>query len=355
MYIEKKGDSLRLRWLYEGRRYNLALGLKDAPINRSYAKQIGAQIERDIQAGYFDQTLLKYRLRKLGSNTSDISAVSLFEKYSDAMTTDKSLAPGSICRYNAIAANLKRYLGDKPAHLVIETTAKDLLAIMTENLSGQTVKTYLFSLKSCWDWAKGKYHLAETNPWAGLTHRVKVQPKQQKQPFTVGEITAILSTFRHHPQYCHYSDFVLFLVGLRWKHLSPDFATAWIGESVSRGNRKTTKTGKARTVVLSESLRSMLAARAAGHRREGLVFPSPKGLTINDHRFRARAWKHVLEACQIEYRSPYNLRHSAISHTLAAGVNPIALAEQTGHDKKVLLSTYAHAIETISLFPDFAN
>jgi integrase len=279
------------------------------------------------------------------------------------MTKEKTLAPGSIHRYNAIAANLKRYLGDKPAHLVTETTAKDLLAVMTENLSGQTVKTYLFLLKSCWDWAKGKYHLTETNPWAGLTQRVKVQPRQHKQPFTVGEITAILSTFRHHPQYCHYSDFVLFLVGtacrfgeaagLRWEHLSPDFATAWIGESVSRGNRKTTKTGKARTVVLSESLRSMLAARAAGHRREGLVFPSPKGLTINDHRFRARAWKHILEACRIEYRSPYNLRHSAISHTLASGVNPIALAEQTGHDKEVLLNTYAHAIETRSLFLDF--
>jgi integrase len=51
----------------------------------------------------------------------------------------------------------------------------------------------------------------------------------------------------------------------------------------------------------------------------------------------------------------YTLRHSAISLALASGVNPIDLAEQTGHDKRVLLSTYAHAIGKKSLFVDFTD
>ena len=50
---------------------------------------------------------------------------------------------------------------------------------------------------------------------------------------------------------------------------------------------------------------------------------------------------------QIEYRSPYKARHSAISHALSNGANFISLANQTGHDKRVLLSTYARAIELI--------
>jgi integrase len=83
-----------------------------------------------------------------------------------------------------------------------------------------------------------------------------------------------------------------------------------------------------------------------------LVFPSPKGLAIDDHRFRARVWKSILASCHIEYRKPYTLRHSAISHALANGANPIALAEQTGHDKQVLLETYAHAIDSRCLFVD---
>jgi integrase len=83
-----------------------------------------------------------------------------------------------------------------------------------------------------------------------------------------------------------------------------------------------------------------------------LVFPSPKGLPINDHTFRRRAWKTILESCHIEYRSPYNLRHTAISHALHNGANYIALAEQTGHDKRMMLSTYAHAIGSECLFVD---
>jgi integrase len=303
----------------------------------------------------------------LGTNASNISAVELFEKYSAVMFKDKALAPGSIHRYRAIAANLKRYLGEKPAHLVTADTAKDMTAAMSENLAGQTIKTYLFLLKSCWDWSAGKYRTVELNPWNGLTSMVKAHAQQPKQPFTTGEIASILSAFYHHPYYCHYADFVLFLVGtacrfgevagLRWEHLSTDFVTAWIGESISRGNRKDTKTGKARTVVLSISVRSMLVERERVKicERQGLVFMSPKGLPINDHRFRARAWKQILEECRIAYRSPYNLRHSAISHSLETGVNPIALAEQTGHNKKVLLSTYAHAIDARSLFPDFCS
>ena len=213
MNIEKTGNSLRLRWWDEGKRYSLSLQLKVTPINRAYAKQIAAQIERDQQAGYFDRTLLKYRPRQLGSNASNISAVGLFEKYSAAMVKEKALAPGSLHRYQAIAANLKRYVGEKPAHLVTEATAKDMTAAMSETLAGQTVKTYLFLLKSCWDWSAGKYQTAEVNPWDGLTRRVKAHPQQQKQPITIGEIAAILSAFHHHPHYCHYADFVGFLVG----------------------------------------------------------------------------------------------------------------------------------------------
>jgi integrase len=85
---------------------------------------------------------------------------------------------------------------------------------------------------------------------------------------------------------------------------------------------------------------------------DDLVFPAPKGGAIDDRNFCNRAWKKILTSCHIEYRKPYNLRHSAISHALANGANPIALAEQTGHDKRVLLSTYAHAIDRECLFID---
>ncbi|WP_309742367.1 MULTISPECIES: tyrosine-type recombinase/integrase [unclassified Chamaesiphon] len=166
---------------------------------------------------------------------------------------------------------------------------------------------------------------------------------KQKKTFTIPELQAILIAFANHSQYYHYTNFVIFLVstscrfgeaaGLRWKHLAADFSTVWIGEIISRGhqNQKGTKTGKSRTIQLPPGGRSMLADKfdRLKPQSDDLVFPSPKGLAIDDRRFRARAWKKILASCKIEYRVPYNLRHSGISHALYEGANPIALAEQT--------------------------
>jgi integrase len=373
IWTDKKGSSIRLRWNFEGKRYQLALGVKDDPIGRSYGKMIAGTIERDLQCSNFDRTLDRYqnsnkRSRKSkAEEPSKLTAVALFEQYTAAMIRDKNLAPGSVHRYKAIASKLRECLGDKLAHQVNDSIARNAVAVMTETLSGQTVKTYLFLVRACWDWARDKYHLTDVNPWGDCIGRVKIQSTKQVKPFTIAELQAIIAAFKSHPHYSHYTEFVIFLshsacrfgeaAGLRWKHLGADFSTAWIGESISRGNQKGTKTGKTRTIQLSPTVMSMLADRRdrLNPQPEDLVFPSPKGLAIDDHRFRARAWKTILESCQIGYRSPYKIRHSAISHALHKGANPIALAEQTGHDKRVMLSTYAHAIDRKCLFVDFGE
>ncbi len=40
------------------------------------------------------------------------------------------------------------------------------------------------------------------------------------------------------------------------------------------------------------------------------VFTSSKGNPIDDHNFRNRAWKSVLSRVGVEYRKPYNTRHT---------------------------------------------
>jgi integrase len=363
IWIEPTGKTLRLVWYYEGKRHRLSLGIPDNSIGRALAAKKMAEIKIDLESGYYDPTLLKYRPRKLGANPTELTAVELFEKYTSFVAKDKGLAPGSMHRYKAIASKLRECLMDKPAHQVSESIAKNAVAMMGGSLSGQTVKTYLFLIRACWEWAKGKYHLAEgSNPWENCIDRVKVYPQQQPKPFTIAELQAIISGFGSHPQYSHYTEFVIFLtntacrigeaVGLRWKHLGADYTTAWIGESISRRNHKDTKTGKARTIQLNPIIKSMLVNRyeRTKPQPDDLVFPSPKGVAIDDHNFCNRAWRTILTIGSIEYRKPYNLRHSATSHALAQGANPIALAEQTGHDKRVLLSTYAHAIDRQVLF-----
>jgi integrase len=377
VWIEKKGASLRLRWMYAGKRVQIALGVKDTPTGKAFANQQRATIEMDLVSGNYDPTLLKYKPRKLGKNHTQIGVVELLNKYLDYREKEGCISSREHSRLLNIATKLGRLLGDEPPDRIIEaeklteSLVKNVVARWAETASDRTIKSYLYHFKACWDWAKDKYHIIDPNPWAVSLDRAKQRgnrtPSKPKHPFTIAELQAIVTAFANHPRYQHYTDFVVFLAqsacrpgeaaGLRWKSIATDGSTAWIGESISRGhrNRQGTKTGKSRTIQLTPTVRSILTSRRErlNPQPDELVFPSPKGLSIDDHNFNNRVWKSILASCQINYRSPYNLRHSAISHALHSGVNPIDLAEQTGHDKRVMLSTYAHAIGNDCPFVDF--
>jgi integrase len=342
----------------------MSCGVPATPTGKAIAKQI----EKDLLSDYFDPTLVKYRPMSLSKTATELSVPELFTRFTAHQFKVKGLALGSMRRYQPIQSCLEQRL-NVPAHQVSDRHAGNYAALLLERLTARTAKERLWMLAACWDWAQGRYHVADENPWTAQIQRIKVNPQQRVKPFTAAEIQAIIGAFRSSPHYSHYSDFVYFLfgtgcrfgeaAGLRWSHVADDFRTVWVGESISRGNRKATKTGKSRTIVLSKLVAEMLTdrrqAKLIGRQAssEDLVFPSPKGLPIDDHNFRNRAWKMILEQCHIEYRKPYAVRHSAISHALSNGANPMDLAEQTGHDKRVLLSTYAHAIAKQSLFVEF--
>ena len=50
-----------------------------------------------------------------------------------------------------------------------------------------------------------------------------------------------------------------------------------------------------------------------------------------DHIIRKRIWIPSLEAAKIEYRNPYQTRHTFASMLLSAGRNPLWVAQQMGH------------------------
>jgi integrase len=366
--IENLNGRLRLRWIcpVSGKRKTFAVGVADSPAGRSYARSIKDRIETDAHPRnlheYYDPTLLKYRDKVIGKNASEVTTVELFDRFTKHQQKNKALAQSSVnSRYVPVKRMLEKYLS-LPAANVDRKQVEKFALVCADTLASGTAKERIWLLKSAWEWGVNQYQLPANNPWAGIVDRFKSSPKQAIKPFTINELQTILDAFTNHRDYCHYSDFVSFMVntgcrfgeaaGLRWKHLGAGHKTVWIGESVSRGVRRSTKTGKARTVLLSPTIQAILAARfkRLQPKPDDLIFPAPRGGVIDDQNFRPRAWKQVLAGCSIEYRCPYALRHSAISHALANGVNPIALAEQTGHDKRVLLDTYAHAIAKEYLF-----
>ncbi|MBE9171198.1 tyrosine-type recombinase/integrase [Pleurocapsales cyanobacterium LEGE 06147] len=360
--VENANGRLRLRFTYSGRRYVVAVGLPDSKVNRLVAQQKAAQIELDIASGNFDATLSKYKPPKATSQKQrEMSVADLFEQFRSAQATAKELHAGSLCRYTATLKHLERYFSSKSAESIDQTDAEGFAQYLRGKVSTRTAKDYLILVQACWKWTEQSL---SHNPWSSVVGKVKPTPKQKVKPFTVAEVQAILDAFRNNRYYRHYADFVAFLFGtgcrfgeavaLKWKHIADNCSSVWIGESVSRGNRKTTKTGKDRTVTLTTKITQMLKERRPDRcDPESLVFPAPSGKTISDHTFRRRAWKKILASLGIEYRKPYATRHTAISHALANGANPLAVAEATGHEPQILFKHYASVIQRSAVMVEF--
>jgi integrase len=58
-----------------------------------------------------------------------------------------------------------------------------------------------------------------------------------------------------------------------------------------------------------------------------------------------RSWAKALEDAGLQYFWIYDLRHSAASRLIGAGVSPIFVAQIIGHSSASILNTYARAID----------
>jgi integrase len=370
MYIEPRGKSLIIRWTIDCQKYHISLPKHNNPVGKAAAQMKLAAIEKDILSGHFDPTLLKYKPRKSGKNPTVITAAELFDKYAADRLKNWDLSHSSEVRFRSISSKLTQLLGDKPAEKVTTDIAANAIAVWSEQVSTRTIRAYLFDLAAAWDWAKknSKYILGGTNPWnkdLDRLRRTKLPPSKKPKPFTIDELRAIAQGFKSHPQFSYYADAAIFvahtacrfgeMAALRWVNVGNEFSTVLINASVSRGHhRDTTKTGESRMVKLPKTVVAMLRSRyqSVTPKPEDLVFPAPKGGYLSDNRFRGKIWKPVLESCGIAYKTPYTLRHSGVSHAVARGADIAALAEQTGHSKRVLVSTYLHSTDSDCLFVD---
>ncbi len=371
--IESDKGWLRLRFTHGGKRRAFALGLPDSNINRKFAEQKARQIELDILSSNFDTTLLKYKPQKTQEEieaelitteelilkfivykSKFVSSPRSLEKYQSVLTHLKSL---NLEGKNALGSLATQFAVDfKPDY------SEQFYQYLLGRLAPLTLKQSIIWLSACWRWGI-EQEIVESDPWKPLIKRVKVPPKQMPKPFTSKEIKTIIQGFDQDRYYSHYAGFVEFLfgtgcrtgeaIGLCWKHLNEDCSTVWIGESLSRGIRKATKTNRARTITLTARLRTLLLSmRSENLDLNRTVFTSAKGNPIDDHNFRNRAWKSVLSKVGVEYRKPYNTRHTLISHALNQGMNPVEVAQLTGHDVQTLYENYAGNVNSRPRLPE---
>jgi integrase len=273
---------------------------------------------------------------------------------------EKDIYKRTLEKYQVTLKLLQDRFGNKQAVELTEMLGQEFADSL--QLSESSRKERIGLVKAAWDYGI-KLNLVQHNPWEAVLRRIKVPPKQAPKPFTREEMSAIIETFRADIYYSFYADYVEFLlrsgvrigeaIGLRWGHIADDCSTMWIGESLSRGVRKTTKTNRARVINLSKRLQELLQQRRPEQPDpDALVFPAKRGGSIDSHDFRNRAWVSVLQKAGIPYRKPYNTRHTLVSHALESGMSPSAVAQITGHDVQTLYQNYAGSVQSHPQLPD---
>jgi integrase len=355
---------LRLRWRYGGKEYHLALGLLDNPLTRSIAQKKASEIAADIAYGTFDKSLAKYKPQP-EKQAEPVSTIALFSSFITHRKEQGTSGQAISTRYNALLANLKRF-----RDIGSEVDARQFVDQLRSRQSSQTANQNLSLLKGFGEWSVKHGHW-DANYFSNVA-TLKASKPQALKPFTRAEISALLEASAITPGVSHYRDFVSFLlhtgvriseaIGVEWKHIDLDNGQVFICQSLSRGEdgsrssrvKKSTKTGTARYIDLSPKLLDALKRRFSdvNPKPTDLVFTNPKGRAIDDEHFRF-VWKKLCSAAKVEYRRPYNCRHSLLSHVIESGGSLPQAAAIAGHvNTKMVAATYAHMVEKPRM-PDF--
>lgn len=363
--IETKKTGHLLRWVCPQTGKRVSISVNEASDGRNPTK-LKDLIEKDFKHGEYDPSLVKYRPKTIGRNKTELTTVELFDRFTQHQIKEKRLSKSSIdTRYRYTQRMLEKHL-NIPAYQLDRRRVESFLDVCWDTLKPNTAKTRIWLLESAFEWGRGQYKLPDENPWKGVAKRFRSLPVKNHAAFSADEVKRIIQGFRDSRYYAHYADYVVFRFGmglrggeasaLKFRHISTDFQAIWIGESYSRGHTGSTKTKRARNVVMPNAIAVMLSARKetlAPQSDDELVFTTPTGLPICDRSFNRRAWKSILSQLGIPYRKPYTTRKTAISHALAAGANYIDVAAAAGHDPQTMHKHYAEAIQKGSVFVSF--
>jgi integrase len=145
-------------------------------------------------------------------------------------------------------------------------------------------------------------------------------------------------------------------LGLKWQDVDWARQTVSVVRSVRRLNGKwcflDTKRARSRRPVKMQSwivalLRDLQAKASANDlypEANDLVFRTPSGEPINADNL-AKHFRSILDLAGVPRKRLYDLRHSAATIALAAGVPPKVVSEQLGHASTAFtLDTYAHVL-----------
>lgn len=371
--VESFRGRLRLRFRFNGQRYAMTLGIPDTQAYRRIAEARARQIEDDMAlqlahgGSYFDPSLEKYKPESfLSVSEPDIqpeasmSLSEIWQCYVEARKAGKS--PSTLRMYGWVAKHLEncphKYLSD----------AQAVFDWLTANVPAGTARRLMMHLAACCNWAR-KSSLIGSNPFQSMAAEIKVKKsgteEEEVNPFNREERDRIIAAFKENRYYRCYAPLVEFLfftgcrpseaIALQWKHIGRTaitFDQAVVIDATHRPIlKKGLKTQSKRKFPINPQLNTLLKAiqpRTADP--EALVFPSPKNRFIDWHNFTTRAWVTILsELPDIEYRNPYQTRHTFCSLCREADISSVQIAKWVGNSAQMIDRVYAKPTDYVQV------
>ncbi|MEL7038853.1 MAG: site-specific integrase [Cyanobacteria bacterium J06592_8] len=230
-------------------------------------------------------------------------------------------------------------------------------------ITPDTCRRLMTQLNACVNWAiESKRVELVRSPFEGMATKAKKLIKNSEDeetdinPFTSSERDVIIETFRTHPQHSHYYPYVYFCfyvgcrpseaIALTWNDIAEDFSQILFDDVIVAGEGgqyrcSGLKTQKKRIFPCNHQVKEIVVLLS--HTRRGKspqVFTSVTGKTMNIGYFR-RVWKRVLNELEIEYRKPYQMRHTFITLCLDAGLDAKDVAKLVGNSANIIYKHYA--------------
>ena len=225
--------------------------------------------------------------------------------------------------------------------------SRALVALNRSGLAESSVRRFRASLSAFFAWAVLE-RIVATNP-------VKTAPmpktrviRSEMRPFSEAELEAFHTMAAEHD--ARLADVLLVAgwTGLRWSELREvrvrDFVEVplpllLVSRAAPEGvDVKTTKSGRRRSVPVSDRVLPIVRALAADRRLDDLLF-----VTSSGHRLHASAVKRTVQWTEVSGgRRIHDLRHTAACLWLARGVDAVTVQTWLGHASIATTNIYLH-------------
>lgn len=376
--VENHGGTLRIWFVFKGKRVRESLGVPDTAKNRKIAGELRTSVCFAIRTGTFDYAAQfpdSPNLRLFGVGKKEITVKELEEKWLDLKKME--ICANALNRYESIVRNVIPLIGE--SRLVTSVTKEELLYIRKDLLTGYqnstngkkpakgrsvvTVNYYMTTIAGMFQFAADHGYL-ETNPFDGIKPLKKA--RAEPDPLTRDEFIRLIDACRHQQTKNLWSLAVYTgmrhgeLVSLAWEDIDLKAGTITVRRNYTKLGEFTLPKTAASTdrvvhliqpainILKNQAEMTMMGKqhhievqlreynRSVNHectfvfnpqivRRCDQVGFIYKVDSVGD------SWDAAMKRAGIRRRKAYQSRHTYACWSLSAGANPSFIANQMGH------------------------